>query len=1134
MKQFFRVVLVALLSASPYLNVSAQLTQGGTPKSRQFKGLIPEPNQVTLGPVDVERLVAEDKARRALGKEFDRRFGFTFDVQYNLENSGTWTQLPNGDRIWMLKISNPGALSINLTFSKFDLPEGASLFLIGAKNQIGALTSANNQPDRKLGTGLIGGDYVVLEYYEPAFVRGQGQLEVGKATHGYKDPFTIFSWGDSDVCEMNVNCPMGAPWQSEKRAVARIIDNGDLCTGSLINNVMQDGKPYFLTANHCFNNASSTWVFSFNWESPTCTTPSTPIAETQTLTGSILRARNAFSDFLLLELTSKPPAEFNPYFVGWNRLDVPALNSTFIHHPAGDIKKISFDSQEATHSGYNGAPNDSSHWRVGNYEFATTTEGGSSGCAMFDQNHRLVGQLHGGPASCTNISSDYYGKISKSWEGGGTAATRLRDWLDPTGSGVAFLDAFDPACRKVDVRLPWKKNLDTVSLALPYLWRVKNPNGDSTFHMVAGGVGGGKIFRISAEGNNPANRRDTLLLSPVGVSTYKKLRIRFSHAYRRQAAGSSDVLTIMASNNCGTTFKTLRVITGDTMVTDPATGQTTPFSPSDASLWKAHEVALDSSYNRSTQLVLAFAFTSGAAGTLLLDEFELIGDTAKNKPAARFESNKTTGCAGVQVQFADSSLYNPTSRFWSFPGGTPATSTEASPVVTYSTEGIYPVTLVVTNEEGADTLVKTNFITVQNLGSAVTPFLQPFSAAGTFPPAGYILRNPDNNVTWVNNTNVNAPGSAGGSMMFDNYASPDVSGQHDLILFPKISTAGKNHLKLRIRYAYKAYSFGGQVSGDTLTIGFTQGCEGAFRSIWQKGGLDLATAGTTTSNFTPVAADWKTVGFDLDSLLAYPEISIGFDNRFGYGNRIFIDDIVIDTVDNCPGAPVVQGANATYCVGDTLAMEIEPVANATYAWTGPNNFTATTASITRVLTANMAGTYTASITVDGCTSPGTTQTIVVNARPGVPTLNLNGSTLTGPANMSQYVWLLNGDTLVGQNSQSLTVTQSGTYILLVYNSNGCFRASAPRVVTGNDNLVTKGNVVLYPNPASDKLMVQALQQTVSSIQVFDALGRKADVEILPVGQNQFQITFAESLQAGTYFVRIGLEKQLITIPFLKK
>ncbi|MBE5316080.1 MAG: proprotein convertase P-domain-containing protein [Xanthomonadales bacterium] len=71
-----------------------------------------------------------------------------------------------------------------------------------------------------------------------------------------------------------------------------------------------------------------------------------------------------------------------------------------------------------------------------------TTEGGSSGSGLWDQNKRLVGQLHGGSAACGNDLSDYYGRLSVSWNGGGSAATRLRDWLDPSGSGQTAIGGY--------------------------------------------------------------------------------------------------------------------------------------------------------------------------------------------------------------------------------------------------------------------------------------------------------------------------------------------------------------------------------------------------------------------------------------------------------------------------------------------------------------------------------------------------------------------------------------------------------------------------------------------------------------------------------------------------------------------
>ena len=75
------------------------------------------------------------------------------------------------------------------------------------------------------------------------------------------------------------------------------------------------------------------------------------------------------------------------------------------------------------------------HWRATWNQ--GVTEGGSSGSPLFDQNHRIVGQLHGGPSVCGGSQLwDFYGRFDLSWTGGGTNATRLSNWLDPTNTGA--------------------------------------------------------------------------------------------------------------------------------------------------------------------------------------------------------------------------------------------------------------------------------------------------------------------------------------------------------------------------------------------------------------------------------------------------------------------------------------------------------------------------------------------------------------------------------------------------------------------------------------------------------------------------------------------------------------------------
>jgi PKD repeat protein len=1131
--------LLLFTSTGIFTTIQAQLSKGGLPRSFQKLVSSDDIPFTQLPEVDVEKLKQEDKERRKLGKEFDRRFGFTFDVNYNLQNSGVWKSLPNGDRIWQLAIKSPGALSINLTFNQYFLPQGADLFIVGKKNKIGGLTNSNNQADQKLGTGLIGGDELLLEYFEPAESKGLGKLEIGKATHGYKDPFSIFGWGEAASCEMNVNCPAGAAWEKEKRAVGRIVDNGDVCTGTLLNNMLQDGKPYFLTANHCFSASSSTWVFSFNWESPTCITPTIAIPEDETISGCVLRARNATSDFCLFELSAKPPSSFNAYYVGWNAVDVAPQSTTIIHHPSGDIKKITFDFDPSVGANYgNNPPAFFTHWKTSGYELLTTTEGGSSGSALFDQDHRVVGQLHGGPAACGNTSPDYYGKFSLSWNLGTTPSTRLKDWLDPTSSGLLAISGMDPSCKRLELKLPWKNNLDSVQGSFPYLWKSRYFLPDSIFQLEIGGYKtlNGKAFRYYGEAFGPAGRKDTLILSPISVNNYKNIKVRFKHAYRRKTNSVSDTLNLLLSTDCGVTFKKFKSWSGAGLETVPSALTADLFQPTDTTKWAINQFNLDSTYNKSSQLVFAFSFVSGNAGTLWMDDFEVLGDTSKNKPVAKFSSNKISACAGGQIQFEETSFFDPTFRTWIFEGGSPATSSSLNPSVSYANIGRFKVTLIVGNAEGRDTLVSTNYIEIFSQGSIEMPLFEDFSSAGVFPPVGYRLVNPENNITWAQIPDVNAPNSNGGSLVFNNYAQPNVTGQKDILFLPKISTLGKNHLKVRFRYAYKAYQNFGGVSPDTFTVGFSKECGGPINQLFKKGGLSLSTSGTGTGLYTPQPNDWQTVQFDLDSLLIYPELSFSFENKFGFGNRIFIDDIFIDTINNCPGTPVLSVNSDTICIGKTLVMSMDSIPDATYSWTGPANFTSSSRIATRnITTTTQSGAYVGKVTKDNCTSAPSTISILAATIPNSANFTQVGNDLTGPANFPFYVWIVDGDTL-DNYSRTLTATISGTYTLVVYNAIGCFRVSTPKpvIITSNESILFKKQISLFPNPTNGVATLKGIGSNEFNIlKVTNAIG--ADVtSLIPVSQKGETVEFNFSaLKSGFYYLSVSGKNSIQNLVILK-
>lgn len=415
---------------------------------------------VTMSSFDLQKLLNED-AIESQAKDIPPRFGNPFFVNFGYTNSGVREVLPDGSKVWRLKIKSFGAFSINLIFDKFHLPDGSTFFIYNEnKTQlIGAFTEQNNSLNSKFSTTPVGGDVITLEYNAPSWVQEEPVLNISTVIHAYKDVFHLLKklsddYGGSGACNRNVICPEGDPYRNQIRGAILLLlsNNTRICSGSMINNTRNDGTPYMLTANHCWDASSNTWIIMFKYEAPSCPNPGGDGPLTYTISGTTLMAKNSYSDFCLVKLSSKPPVSYNAYYNGWNRSNVPPTSGFCVHHPDCDVKKISFITTPFTPTSYNNPaiPGDSTHWHVVWSQIASTgltpiTEPGSSGSPLFDQNKRITGQLHGGPSSCTaSDKSDYYGKFSTSWNYGTTPATRLRDWLDSANTGVYTLEGYDP------------------------------------------------------------------------------------------------------------------------------------------------------------------------------------------------------------------------------------------------------------------------------------------------------------------------------------------------------------------------------------------------------------------------------------------------------------------------------------------------------------------------------------------------------------------------------------------------------------------------------------------------------------------------------------------------------------------
>ncbi len=388
------------------------------------------------------------------------KYGEQLFTDVNILKAGVWEQ-NSSEKICRFEVRSPNAEMISLQFSVYALADDAQVFIYSTSRThfIGSFTKANNKPTGVLATEVVPGDAVVIEYHEPIQTNKKSRLELGSITHGYIDIFNFNGAKDynpgyqSSPCHNNVICPIANAWQNEKRAVAMFLrPDGDGCSGTLVNNTANDGTPYFYFANHCYVPTEDEWVFYFNYESPGCIGNSGPTG--QTISGGTLRSNFYYDDFALLEFFSVPPSSYNVYYAGWDRSGTNPSNQTVIHHPLYDVKKITFDQDPAysySEPPYVGSPIDIYMW--GNNWDSGIVEAVSSGSALFDQNHRVIGHMTSGGNSCGGSAQTGCAKFSESWDGS-SSSTRLRDWLDPTNT-IMTLDGYDPniSLASVSVRL---------------------------------------------------------------------------------------------------------------------------------------------------------------------------------------------------------------------------------------------------------------------------------------------------------------------------------------------------------------------------------------------------------------------------------------------------------------------------------------------------------------------------------------------------------------------------------------------------------------------------------------------------------------------------------------------------------
>ena len=425
------------------------------------------PRKVVLPPLDNDQLQSKHTARREKAGA-----GYVFAVARSVDLSPQTTdgwKIQGNRAVWELALQSPGAENLNLGLEAFTLPTGGRFSIYKGDDSTPAVvfTEADNDDHGQLWTPIVRGDSLRLALNVPKDSREETVFAVTKINHGFRRPTAGGgkAIGDdrSETCNIDVVCraeddprfgPLVDLFRDQIDAVAAYtVDGTTTCSGSLIAAAGQNRRrPFFLTAWHCEVRASNapSVVAYWNFQNTTCRRPGSTASGLdgdgridQFNSGAIFRSGDEATDFCLLEFDDPINSESDAYFAGWDRSSALPQNVVGIHHPAVSEKRISFDLDSTTATELN-SPSPTSagrYLRVADWDFGTT-EGGSSGSPLFSNAGLIVGQLQGGNAACGNNLSDWYGRLSRSWAGNGTDATRLSNWLDPEGSAGLTLSGY--------------------------------------------------------------------------------------------------------------------------------------------------------------------------------------------------------------------------------------------------------------------------------------------------------------------------------------------------------------------------------------------------------------------------------------------------------------------------------------------------------------------------------------------------------------------------------------------------------------------------------------------------------------------------------------------------------------------
>ncbi len=259
-------------------------------------------------------------------------------------------------------------------------------------------------------------------------------------------------------------------------------------------------------------------------------------------------------------------------------------------------------------------------------------------------------------------------------------------------------------------------------------------------------------------------------------------------------------------------------------------------------------------------------------------------------PKADFSVFREHICTGDSV-LALANCFNTdtiTTYAWSFPSGSPSSSTLKNPNVLYSAPGQYNISLTATNPYGSGSITKDTVITVSDTPMFTPPYFNGFESAGDFPgPDGYVVN--DSGITWNRITTVGYTGTS--CLKMANYNTHQAE-YVDAWVTPAIDFTGHGTTTFNFRLAYARFN---TTKSDKLTVSISLDCGKSWTIRKTLSGSTLSTVATTIANFTPSStSQWSLITVpSLSVFNGKPNTRFKFEFTSDGDNNLYIDDINI-------------------------------------------------------------------------------------------------------------------------------------------------------------------------------------------------------------------------------------------------